>query len=116
MLLGSAINTMRPLRWPGAVSVFSWLAGWLTGELLTHHAIWQVLSVVVLIALGALQRTSGEVGLLLVLVSWGLFYRIWRQGYESGQVLEHALRSGLGEHYETRLAVDESREALRVEW
>jgi acetyl esterase/lipase len=114
VLLASAINTTRPLRWPGAISLFSWAAGWLTGELLTHHAIWQVLAVVVLGALGALHRTSGEVGLLLVLVSWGLFYRIWRQGYQVGRVLEGALREGLGESYETRLA--EGHGSMKIEW
>ena len=63
------LATVR-VRHPSALSVVVMAIGWLTGELALVHLALQVIVTAVLIAFGALDQTSGWIGLAAMVASW----------------------------------------------
>ena len=70
VLFGLSLNVLRPLRRPAVLSAASFFAGWLAGEMALHQLVLQGLAVGGLIALGALGRPEGRVGLGLTALAW----------------------------------------------
>jgi acetyl esterase/lipase len=97
-------NAYLPERTRGVLAVPSFFAGWLTSELSHHHFAWQLAATVVFVAVGALEAWPGWLGLGITLVSWvglfGLSVIAWR----AGDVVEDALRQGLGRDYRAEIA------------
>lgn len=97
-------NAYLPERTRGALAVPSFFAGWLTSELSLHHFAWQLAATVAFVAAGALEAWPGWLGLGVTLVSWvglfGLSVIAWR----AGDVVEDALRQGLGADYRAEIA------------
>ena len=60
-LVGAAFtfNAYLPRRSQGLLSVPSFFAGWLTGELAIHHFAWQLAATVFFVAAGALSAWPG---------------------------------------------------------
>ncbi len=101
-LLGALATAMTLLRFrrPAVLSFWIMFTGWLTGEAVPFHLVWQGVATAVWIALGALDEPIGVVGLAVTGVSWvGLVvaHRVALGAWGSGDA---ALRRGLGDHYD----------------
>jgi acetyl esterase/lipase len=77
----SVVNARRPSRMAGIIGP-SWMAAWLTVELAPHLVVAGTTAGIVLVALGALDHTSGVIGLVLLVaadaVAIPLIARSWR--------------------------------------
>jgi acetyl esterase/lipase len=93
------LHSLRPLRWPGTLTLGTWLASWLVMELPFHHLVVQIVVATALVLSGALGSWPGGVGLALCMVSWsGLLVHYALARRAAGRV-EDALVSGLGPDY-----------------
>ena len=101
---GFTFNAYLPTRARGPLIFPSFFAGWLTSELSHHHFAWQLVATVVFVALGALEAWPGQLGLAITLVSWVGLFGLSLQAWRSGDVVEDALRKGLGEGYRGEIA------------
>lgn len=114
LLLASALgavntaNARQPLTRTGQGAVACFFPGWFTSEMPVHTIAWQALATLGFARKGALRSPSGLVGLGLSLGSWAALTRIWSESTEAPQVLEAALRDGLGEE------LDEGRDPRRA--
>ena len=100
-----AMNAFRPprhQRW----SVLAFVNGWLRSELPLHHVVGEAVFVAILVWRGALEARPGWVGLLLVVASWAALVVLAWQARRAGDVVEDALRAGLGDDYPRRFATD----------
>jgi acetyl esterase/lipase len=97
-LVGAAftINAFRPRQRQTLLIVPSFLAGWMTGELAAHHVLWQAIATAAFIAAGALSAWPGWVALGITVASWAGLLVLWWRGTQVGEVVEPALRAGLG--------------------
>jgi len=96
-------NAVRPVTL-GPLAPLSFFPGWLTSELAPHILVIHVVSVAVLVALGAVEGTAGAVALgLCVFSAAGLLWMI-HQARQSPAVCDAALRAGLGDDYRSRVA------------
>ena len=114
--LALTVNAYRPLRvFPFTTSMF--FASWLTMELAPQLLAIHVVTVPILAATGALAEPSGWIGLALAAGTAAGLWGLVLQGMQTGDVVEHALREGLGEDYLEHIAptrrVDHD---LRVPW
>jgi acetyl esterase/lipase len=97
------VNAYWPSRrWQ--VLALSFFAGWLTSELAVFHIAWQVAASVGFIWLGALESWPGIVGLVITLASWAGLVGLQFVSRRSAQVIEDALREGLGHDYRSEIA------------
>jgi acetyl esterase/lipase len=78
-------------------------ASWLAGELAFHHIAWQAVATLVFVALGALDRWPGVLGLTVTLCSWAGLLVFQRDARAAGPVLEAALCEALGPRYRDRI-------------
>jgi len=92
-------NAFRPIYRPAPVALLSFFAGWLTTELALHHIAWQVLLTAVFVWAGALRGWPGWLGLAVSLASWVGLARCWTDARAAEDIVERALRAGLGERY-----------------
>ena len=95
------------------LSPLYFLVAWLTGELAFVLLFLQAAFTLLFAFSGGLASVSGQLGLVLFVLSWmGLWY-LHGKAMDSGEVLEAALREGLGgDHY--RREIPKSRQsALR---
>lgn len=91
-------NVFRPNFRHQRLSVASFIAGWLTGELALHHILWQAVCTAGFIWFGALRHTPGVVGLVITLISWvALGYNI-RNARKAGAAAESALAESLPDY------------------
>ncbi len=97
-----AYNLYHPVYHHLKLSVLSFMAGWLTGELALHHIIWQVLLVSLFILGDAVQGFSGAFGFLLCVTSWLAMGYFYINGNEAEHEMNAALTEGLGEGYENQ--------------
>lgn len=98
-----AYNLYHPLYRHQGLSVFSFLTGWLTGELALHHMIWQVLVVILFVWGGAVEGFAGALGLLICITAWLTMGYFYVQGNEAKEEMEAALVSGLGADFQSRI-------------
>jgi len=97
-------NTYRPVFTRPRLSVVSFFAGWLTGELALHHILWQAAATALFIWAGALHSWPGVLGLCISVCSWVFLARwCWRIRVVE-DVVEQALCLGLGRDYRDRIA------------
>jgi acetyl esterase/lipase len=71
-----ALNALWPQRGPALVFAWSFVASWLTIELVWHHIAFGLVTTAVLVRAGALDQPAGVVGLVLVAISFGLLLKI----------------------------------------
>jgi len=110
-------NALHPSRGNARVAAFSFVAGWLTGELPLHHIAWQVLATLFFASSGALESLPGLLGLLLSFASWAGLVAIYQRAHETGPVVESALREALGEGYSAPLLGTAGQAApTEVDW
>ena len=86
-----AANVLRPVRSPGALSIPSFFAGWLVGELAVQAMIVQLGVAGALVACGALASPHGLVGEGLSLLACILLAVGYRRALGSRQVVARAL-------------------------
>ena len=110
-------NAYRPVYRPAPLAAMSFFAGWLTTELAAHHVAWQVAMTVLFVAAGALAAWPGWVALGISLVSWAYLLKALLVARRAEEVVERALRDGLGGGYrgEIRPAVG-ARLAPALDW
>lgn len=98
-----AFNLYHPIYRHSGLSAFSFLMGWLTGELALHHIFWQVLLVSLFAWGGAIQGMTGALGLLICNLSWLTMGYFYLQGAEARSEMESALTDGLGADFIGRI-------------
>jgi acetyl esterase/lipase len=105
-LVGAAFtfNAYLPLRRQGILSIPSFFAGWLTGELAVHHFAWQVVATVFFVGAGALSAWPGWLGLGITLASWAWLVALVPVSQRSRETVERALAEGLGADHARRIA------------
>ena len=110
-------NVYRPMFTRSRRAAVSFFAGWLTAELALHHIASQALMVLLFVALGALHAWPGWLGLIITLTSWVALWRCYWAAWSAEDVVEKALRDGLGETYRDRMSADISAKfAPGVDW
>jgi acetyl esterase/lipase len=105
-LVGAAFtfNAYLPLRRQGILSVPSFFAGWLTGELAMHHFAWQVIATVLFVGAGALSAWPGWLGLGITLASWAWLLALLSGSQRSRDTVERALAEALGDDHARGIA------------
>lgn len=110
-------NAYRPLYRPAGLAVVSFFAGWLTTELALHHILWQSVLTAAFVWAGALEAWPGQVALAISVVSWVGLARLFLSARAVEDVVEEALRRGLGADYHERvLPAVQERLAPTVDW
>lgn len=105
----AAVMQARRLYW--FMPVY-FLAGWLSGELAAIHLIWQIGLTSFLAFFGLLDSALAQTGLAIFTLSWlGSIYLLF-QALDTPQILQSALKLGLGEDYRASLT-SERRQILR---
>jgi acetyl esterase/lipase len=89
-------NAQKPLARKGGAGVLAFATGYPTSELPLHALGWQVLATAGFARRGALRSGAGMAGLGLSVISWMTLVRMWRESLNAGQLMEEALRDGLG--------------------
>jgi acetyl esterase/lipase len=84
------VNAYRPAR-SGPISVVSFFAGWLTGELPLHNIAWQALATAAFGLAGAFGFWPGWVGLGITFCCWVALVGLFRSGRASRAVIDEAL-------------------------
>ena len=93
-------NAQKPLARNGSGGVLAFATGYPTSELPLHALGWQALATLGFARRGALRTPAGILGLGVSAVSWLTLVRMWRESLRAGEVLEEALREGLGDDLE----------------
>jgi acetyl esterase/lipase len=97
--VGSALltfNLFRPAHGSHMLSGTTFVAGWLIGELVVHHIVWEALAMLAFIALGAVHGWPGWLALGLMFSAWlGLWISLW-QSLRAPKVIDAAIEEGLG--------------------
>ena len=98
-------NALRPVRWPTTAALFSFLAGWVTGDLPLLQGLVQGALAAVLVGMGGLQSWPGWLGLALLVVSWAGLVRAHAIAHRAADAMEEALaRAGVPAQPEVWLA------------
>ncbi len=101
-----AWNLYRPQFTHPKFSIFSFLAGWLIGELVPYVILVQAVLVVLLVTFGAVSGFFGALGLLLCLAAWSAMAFYYHQSDKAEAEVANALRDGLGENYLAEIEPD----------
>jgi len=110
-------NAFRPRYAPAWLAGVSFFSGWLTAELAVHHIAWQGLMTGVFAWGGALQAWPGILGLVVTIISWAGLTWCYREARSAEDVIERALRDGLGANYQESI-LPEQRASLapKIDW
>ena len=79
------------VRLVGPLLVPTFVVGWLRGELVPWTLAIEAVVTALFVANGALEAATGQVGLALTFVSWGLLLAAHRRSIDSGKTLAAAL-------------------------
>ena len=96
-------NAYLPHLRQGPMSLPSFFAGFLTGELPVHHFAWQLAATALFVWAGALAAWPGWVALAITLVSWAALLAMVPVAARSEGVLETAVGQALGPSYRERV-------------
>lgn len=96
-------NLYRPIYSPPQPATFSFITGWLTGELAVHHILWQSLLVLLFAWGGAVSGFWGMLGLGLCLVAWAGMGYFYLSGNEARYAVEDAMAEGLGADFRSQI-------------
>ena len=77
----------------------SFIAGWLTSELVAHHFAWQIAATLFFVWMGALDAWPGWLGLGITFASWAALLAMVPVARRSEHEIEDALLQGLGADY-----------------
>ena len=94
-----AYNLYHPIYEHPKLATFSFLSGWLTGELALHHIVWQVWLVTIFVWFGAVQGFWGGIGFLAAIYAWATMAYFYFSGDKAKSEMESALQTGLGHDY-----------------
>lgn len=97
------LNAYRPVHRPASLALVSFLAGWLTTELVGHTLLIQLALTAICVLLGGLDGWAGWTAMALSLLSWVFLWRCLRSARSAQGVVDRALRDGLGEDYASRI-------------
>lgn len=111
-LLATFVSLVR-VRHPAVLSFFVMMTGWLTGEYPLFHVVSQLVVVAVLVGLGGLDDTLGQIGVALFVLSWLGLLLVWIVARRARSSANVALRAGLGDDYVERLSTQQ-RALLRT--
>lgn len=90
-----AYNALVPQRRGTYLATWSWLSGWLTGDLAFHHVAWQAVATAIFAGFGAFETFPGQLGLAVTGAAWlALAWTHVRSG-KTTALCEAALREGL---------------------
>lgn len=104
LLIGVLANNLfRPVFRHSGLSVASFLAGWLIGELAFHHLVWQIALVLLFAWGGAIDGFFGALGLAICIVSWLSMSWFYLRGDRAKAAMETALTASLGNDYEQQI-------------
>src|SRR3954454_24897363 len=95
--------SFRPPHRPGWLMVVGFFAAWSTTELAPFHLVWQLVVVIVLVLLGALDSWPGWVALAITLVSWFGLASSVKGALETDRVFADAMRDALGPEWDAQL-------------
>jgi acetyl esterase/lipase len=98
-----AYNLFRPVYRHSGLSIASFMAGWLVGELALHHITWQLALVFLFAWGGAINGLGGAVGLLICVASWLAMVWFYLRGGEAAEQMQTALTGALGSDYESQI-------------
>lgn len=85
------INAMRPVTWPAAAGLVSFMLGWTTADLPVLQVMIQGVIAVALVGQGALDAWPGWLGLALLVSAWGGLLRAHDQAHRAEDAMEEAL-------------------------
>ncbi len=86
-----ALNAYRPPRWPAAVGVVSFFAGWLVGDLPVVNFLIQGAIAIALIWQGALDGWQGWAGFTMLVIGWAGLVRAYAESIAAEDAMEEAL-------------------------
>jgi acetyl esterase/lipase len=105
-----AVNVLRPVRTPPSLSIVSFFAGWLVGELAMHALVAQVAAAILFVAIGGLRAWPGEAALALTGVACALLLVAQRRASLAGVAFDESLHRSLGD------ALDATPSPRIAEW
>ena len=95
-LVFTGLALLAPRR-PLVLTPVTFFAGWVTSELALFHVAWQVIATFVFVAFGALDDTTGWVGLGITLVSWLGLLVAYRRHSGVAPLLDEVIRNAIPE-------------------
>jgi acetyl esterase/lipase len=109
-------NVYRP-RYAGRAAIWSFFLGWLWGELAPHVILAHAFVTLVFALAGAIDGPVGYVAVTILTASCAILAYSYLEAESAAHAVERALREGLGEDYERRVA-EEFRAAFErsVRW
>ncbi len=111
--LALTLNLYYPRLSNARFMVYSFVAGWLTGELALQITLVEMLFAAVLLINGSFSGLIGFLAILALLVNWLALLHHHYQGQALGPVVENALQNGLGANYRAAINPD-LRSALQL--
>jgi acetyl esterase/lipase len=118
-LLGAwlTFNVYRPHYARGKWAVFSFVTGWLTGELALHHIAFQMLVTLWFVWMGALQHTAGRIAVWISIASWIGLAVAYLRGWSAEQAIEKSLAEALGHDYRSGIHAELAQHLRdKVDW
>jgi len=111
--LALTLNLYYPRLSNARFMVYSFVAGWLTGELALQITLVEMLFAAVLLINGSFSGLIGFLAILALFVNWLALLHHHYQGQALGPVVENALQNGLGANYRAAINPD-LRSALQL--
>jgi acetyl esterase/lipase len=105
----SALNTanaISPFNRRGPLSALGFFPGWLTSELPLQAMGAQMATTALMAVTGGFTSRKAKAGLALNVASWAGLLSLQHTADQAGEVLETALREGLGPDYRSRMAAE----------
>ena len=102
-------NCYYPIYRQPRLATFSFLVGWLTGELALHNIVLQAALVCLFIWSGSVAGFSGAIAFAIYVCSWVALTYFYLTGYRAKGAVHQSLTDALGEHYLDQIsALDKS--------
>jgi len=98
-----AYNLYHPVYRTLHMTTFSFLAGWLIGELALHHIILQVIIVTLFVWNGSVTGFLGGLGFLVCITSWSAMAYFYLSSEVARENIEAGLQADLGFDYRSNI-------------
>ena len=92
-------NCYSPIYRQPRLATFSFLVGWLTGELALHSIVLQAALVCLFIWSGSVTGFTGAIAFAIYVCSWVALTYFYLTGYRAKGAVNRSLTDALGEHY-----------------
>jgi len=93
------LNCYYPIYRQPRLATFSFLVGWLTGELALHNIVLQAALVCLFIWSGSVTGFTGAIAFAIYICSWVALTYFYLTGYRAKGAVNRSLTDALGEHY-----------------